>query len=335
VPNLEVLRPDVLTGTTGLAMVFADLFVATGEDTWRTAAIRAIDPSVRSWNNEIDRARQGSPSLVSAGAHYGVGAWVWALDRIGRAVDDPALADALQAGRQMVADRLRTAPFEAGIVSGHTGLLVASLSAFPEIVDQSLVDAITPALLAGLDAGTRRSTKAEHGLGSLPGPAASAAIALARLDRLFSLDPSFDLRGVLDRWAAPHLAAADGDRLPAGTLLALIEVAPLMDGDTSVRALCDQWIATQLEHNDPWRLLDVIDIALAAERISGTTGTGEAARIAAGRLLGMHDRHGSWFPGAWADDRHTLSAIWGQAAVAHALVRLGPSTGIDSLRLPG
>jgi type 2 lantibiotic biosynthesis protein LanM len=334
VPNLEVLRPDVLTGTTGLSMLFADLYVATGEDRWRNAAIRAIEPSLRSWRDEIDRFQQGTHSLASAGAHYGLGAWLWALDRVGRAVGEPALAAELHRGREMVAARLGDTPFETGIATGHAGLLLASLAVFPEIVDREVAVAIAPALLSGLEAGqTRRAGKAEHGLRSLPGDAASAAIALVRMERRVQLDPAIGLRGALARWAAPYLATADTDGLPAGTLLALIEVGQFVDCGPQLRDLCDRWIASQLELNDPWRLLDVIDIALAMEGVTGTGGG--AVRIAAGRLLDMHERHGSWFPGAWADDRHNLSAIWGQAAVAHALIRLGPSTGIDSLRLPG
>ncbi len=329
VPSLEVLRPDILTGTTGLAMLFADLYDVTGEAAWRDAAIQAIDPSVRAWRDEVDRARRGAPSLVSAGAHYGLAAWAWALDRVGRSVDDADLAGAVDAGREMVAARLRATPFEPGIVAGDAGLLLAILEVFPEIVDREVVEAVVPVLLAGLESTeTRRPGKAELGLRSLPDGPSSAAIALSRLGDRGLLDPDLDLRGALSGWAAPRLATSVDD-LTAGTLLALIEVERWLDDESGAGELPGRWIAAQLERSDPWRLLDVVEVALTAGDIP------DAAGIAVGRLLDTHRQHGSWFPGAWADDRHNLSAIWGRAAVAHALLRTGSATGIRSLRLPG
>jgi hypothetical protein len=124
---LDVVEPDLLTGTCGLALLFAELHAATGEPRFARAARAAVATIGRA----LDEARAQWPLLDPAGlplycgALVGAGAQLFTLRATARLLGEPSL-DAI------AASHAAAIPLEAALarcgtsfVSGATGLLLA------------------------------------------------------------------------------------------------------------------------------------------------------------------------------------------------------------------
>jgi hypothetical protein len=92
--RVEVLRPDLLTGTSGLAILFAELHAATGLERFADAARAALHDS-RAFAREAPAQLAAThPSwTLPCGGLLGVGAPLYAMARCAAALGDPALAE--------------------------------------------------------------------------------------------------------------------------------------------------------------------------------------------------------------------------------------------------
>lgn len=341
-PNLdlhavEVLRPDLLSGTCGSAVLFAELARATGDDRWAEAATGALRGTLRTvadvdvaW---ADLRTPGAPPRTvppACGAWYGVGSHLLTLGRCGDALGRPELDD-------LAAGYLARLPLDAimagasvDAVSGVAGLALVLTSPATSGVDG--VRATARRVLATIE--TRRAAGGGwpappyppgiRWLDGLPGTAVALALARARGGEAPTGE---SLAGG---------SLSGGSRLTAGDLAAWLGVARTTQDAGTARAALTHW---ETWSGDP---LDELEVALAAHALTGEAAHAERARMAGRHLLARHARTGSWFTGSFAADAHRLSAVSGLVAVALGFLRLaalepgriqGP--GPASLRLAG
>lgn len=79
--------------------------------------------------------------------------------------------------------------------------------------------------------------------------------------------------------------------------------------------------------------LDRLDVAAKSFEIARRPRYAKLAVESAERIIEARQRHGSWFPLAYAADRHNLSAVWGLAAVGRAFLRARDPDRVPSLRV--
>jgi type 2 lantibiotic biosynthesis protein LanM len=293
---IDVLKPDIVTGSTGLSIVLADLFVASGHERFRDAALGAIAAT---------RAA-AAEARVDVGALRGAGAHLYALHRCGVALRAAELTDAAtELARALVSVSVRAT---LDLATGVAGLVLAAVACDAESLARAIVTQLEPRLA---DADLARSPYPSGALLArrLPDLQGGISLTAARLASRFGIA----LRYEPDRGAAPtssgaHLArlatfaAAGGDRerLAAG-------VAGFLASDLRAPG------ADRLER---------LDVALTAARTLASPELGRAATRLGRAMVAERRAEGRWFPDRSAASCHDLSALWGLGAVAHALLRL-------------
>jgi type 2 lantibiotic biosynthesis protein LanM len=322
--TVEVLRPDLLSGTCGPAVLFADLARVTGQSSWADVALGALSGTLRAtleagaaW---ADLSRPGSaPRSVapSCGAFYGIGAHVYTLRRCATVLARPDLAaQSDRYLRQLPLDTIAAAA-PPDVVSGVAGqvLALAAPSGNPDLETVGLAAHLLR-LLEGRRGADGRLPRARYPgggarLAGLPGTAAGVALAHARTASA----------GLASGGAAlPHAEP------PApGDLLAMLELSHDQDaprGLASMERTVRQCLARSADSVDTVVALDGLEVALTAWELTREEWLFDRARDIAGRILQRRSATGSWFPGTIAADRHRLSLVYGVPAIAHAFLRL-------------
>jgi len=328
----DVLRPDIMTGTTGLAVLFADLYRCTGDQRWRDAAKRALRSTIDAWDAWLAHPDVGlHHGGTASGALYGSGSWLYGSSRIASALGDSALQEHINQSAATLLERLQTADLSGDVADGSIGFLLAALESAPDKVD---VDAVAATLCSMLEGGGASSgptyRKPEHALSSLPRGDAGQALALLRLRDLLSPDARAEADRVLRLWGDQTLARTPVVAQPAGTVAV---IATLGHAGVQIETWRDavlQWLSLHDTSTDPYRLLDLVEIALLLNDDADAMGHGETA---IGRLMHVKTVTGTWFPGTQGADRHNLSVVWGVPAVAHALARWASGGQVRSIRM--
>jgi type 2 lantibiotic biosynthesis protein LanM len=327
VSELAVLRPDVLSGTGGLAIVLADLFAATGENRFRDATtqlVRTVHASIMTTLEELmvscQRARtRGKPMLC--GGLVGLGSLLYSLSRCRTALGD-GLPPAPEVTAQQVAMLADLVPED--LLGGLAGLSLALLA-----------DPLAPGnLVAAQQCGealvTMRQNRASRAasfyppgatvLRGVPDAATGVAFALFRLGRVTGAMPA-------------ELSPEDftGAATTPGNLLVRLRTSQWSD-DAKIGGLVQQHLDTLDRGSSGLDLLDGLELALEGARVLDGRFRSHALAIT-GELQVRHRETGSWFPDRLAADRHTLSAITGLGAVALALLRMSSDGRAGSLRL--
>jgi len=309
------LGHDLLTGTAGLAVVFAELHRATGLDRFATLARAALRPA---------RARLAAGAESGGGGMQGGSALLYAAARTGAALDDAALlAEAAAAVERAAVDAADSAEGGGGggIVGGLPGRILALTAAARWLPGSA-------AARLAADAGERlRASCGADGrfphpayptgaawLDALPGPRAAARLALLRLD---GDAPPLDLSGSVT--PGDLLAALAGGRIcPASADAAL--------------AMAHRRIAAAPTLGAARGLLDCAELALAAYAATGRAHDRARVEALASRIVAGRRAYGAWFPDTLAAGRHHPSAVFGLGALALLLLRVGGAEG-GSLRL--
>ncbi len=335
--TLDALPTDLLNGTCGLAIVFADLYRASGLERFRAAAHAALAPTLRHiddaplWMAAIEQQHKaGGIAPQPNGAFVGVGAALYTLARCAEALGEPALRERAHA-------LLLTLPLPAlcaiaphDVVSGTAGLLLASLACLGDTPPPALLERAE--FLAAQLLGSRRAD------GSLPPPPYPPEA--TRLDGLLDSAAGLSLglarlRGVAP--GAPMLATATmigAQRGAAGTLLGRLALALAGANDPTLQAELDAHLAGDAaEQLTSAGLLERVELALAALALTGEPRYRGLAEAAGRALWQRRETHATWFPESFAADRHNLSAINGVGAVAHTFLRLQDPAATRSLRL--
>lgn len=151
--QLEALRPDLLTGSTGVAVVLAELYAASGHERFREAAwaaLRATRAAMAANRAIVWGVDHSGEAPLAAGAFVGAGAHLYALHRCAAALGAPELADEARAcAASLPIDRLceRTT---LDVATGAPGLLLALIACGAEGPARSLAIALERKLSAGI-----------------------------------------------------------------------------------------------------------------------------------------------------------------------------------------
>lgn len=317
--QVDVLGPDVLSGSTGLALVLADLYRETGQERFRAAALGALSDTLEALRGTLTAT---GTAFVEAGAFRGAGAWLHALSRAALALDTPALAQAARAhAAALPLEQLRErATADVGL--GLTGLLMGLVAcdarpqarALVELMERAGTSALTtpPPFPAG-----------SRALRWLPSMDAGLTWCTARLASCLGLSP---------RWELPPLAEPSS---PADLLVQLDLTGAAAPTREVLRAralhLLEAHAAGRSTSTE--ELLDLLDVALVAAEVLGDAPFHEHSRRLGRTLRSRFLRHGRWFPDSLAADRHQLSALWGLPAIAQAFLRLHAPGRTASIRL--
>jgi type 2 lantibiotic biosynthesis protein LanM len=322
--SLGPLRPDLLTGTGGLAVLFADLFALTGQARFRTAALGALGGCRRAVAETLDLVNRGTMDGLGpfpCGAFVGAGAQIYALRRCAVALEQEALgrlAASAASALPVAALRRIGAP---DVISGLPGLLLAitAPAAGGYSPPTSVIRALREEVIERRSAGAPRTRslypRTTRFLQGIPGASEGAALAL---HRVAELDPE------LDRGAASSLERG----ATCGAVIAQLACAR----EGSVAAASD-YLERLPELPSTWALLDGIEVAIAAHRATGRDPFLATAAGLARSLTARHEASGSWLPDRLSADRHDLSIVRGLAAIGHALLALANPSRVLSVRV--
>ncbi|MFD9128500.1 DUF4135 domain-containing protein [Kitasatospora sp. NPDC059571] len=355
--QVEVLCIDLITGTPGLAVLFAELWAATGEPRFHRAAHRTltdavglIDPTApRAFAFAADSRLAGGTPVP--GGLAGPGSLIHALARTAPLLGTPELLAAAQA-----------------LVPGALAVTVPAAARPGRPARTPFPD--TPLGSAGLLLNLLRLRRAT-GPGHTPTEDGIRTLAAAALAHLTAdqdpADPEGD-HGFLD------LVPAGTDSVAAALARAAAEAPALLADPDAVRdllrghrfataarsgrlACLDTAVALGASTVDPGELA-ALTPPVGARRIAARTGRDlvatagealtaaeagllhtlpesadsllpgpfydgrEAAGLLVGELLARHRATGRWYPERAADDRINLGALDGSAAVGLLLLRL-------------
>ncbi|KQV18808.1 MULTISPECIES: DUF4135 domain-containing protein [unclassified Kitasatospora] len=354
--QVEVLGLDLASGTPGLAVLFAELWAATGEPRFHraahrtlTAAARLIDPAApRAFAFAADsRLAGGSPV---PGGFAGPGALIHALARVGTLLGEPELiasAQGLVPGTVAVAT---PAPARPGrpprtpnpdVPLGSAGLLLNLLrlrrvTGPGHAPTDDGIRALAAAALEQLSAEPDADGEVDHGfLDLVPTGTDSIAAALARVvaeaPALLAAPDAVRERLRGHRFAtatrAGRLACLDTAVALGAGIVDPAELAaltpPVSERQITGRSTRDLVATagealTAAEAGLLHTVPDPLDSLLPGPFYDGR----EAAALLVGELIVRHDTTGSWYPDRAADDRINLGALDGSAAVGLLLLRL-------------
>jgi class II lanthipeptide synthase len=302
------LAPELLSGTAGLAIVFADLYRLSGLSRFQHAARRTLPLILR-------RLAAGP---TDGGGFLGWGAAFYAGYRCAVALSDFVLASAIvdQALELLMASPLQehTTRDAADVVRGQPGLLLALLSA------RSATRAAQYVASVGIT-GRAGAVVRPGPLEGLPGPAAATALARQRLAAI---------TGVSDRTPCWTLPAPQ----TTGNILAHLDSSRHEPAMRDAAIWGARATVAALRRTGRTRaLVEAVDVAVTAWQVSGASRDLVAARASARALIDRNRRTGQWFPDLLAADRHNLSVVTGVGAVAHALMRVHAPEQVASVRL--
>jgi class II lanthipeptide synthase len=311
--SLGPLRPDLLTGTGGLAVFFADLFALTGLARFRTAALGALGGSRRALTETLDHSPCGA--FVGAGAH------IYALRRCAVALEHEELGRlAASAAHALPVAAVRRTD-TSDVVSGLAGLLLAIAAPAaggyspPITVIRALREDILERRSAGAHETGSPTPRTARFLEGIPNASDGTALAL---HRVAEFGPELD-----------SVAVSPFERVSTcGAVLAQLACAR----EGSVTAASD-YLERLPEVPSTWALLDAIEVAIAAHRAAGRDPFLATAARLARSITARHEASGSWLPDRLSANRHDLSIVRGLAAIGHALLALVDPSRVLSVRV--
>ncbi|HEY3907748.1 MAG TPA: type 2 lanthipeptide synthetase LanM [Streptosporangiaceae bacterium] len=325
--QFEPLHGDVLSGTAGLAIFFAEMYQSTGKPAYWNALHEALDGAtdfaVRSRQSGIYRRMNGQFSPV--GAFVGIGSTIYALSRCGQLIAEPQLVRAAAELLPLAAESVAGQTTTADIVIGRAGLLLAlhrlrEAAAEPIAAADELARELHAGLLAELfDRPTAQSLLVDPyppGLTMLDGvPTGIDGVA-------FALARSAAALGTADQDAtklAAHAFSLENAGSVAAALASAYHLGTPVAAEVTDRVLAR--CANTWEHSCEGLVIDA-DLALWAQMFGG----GDEFRLRAMRLLraliARRERTGHWFGDRHAADQHRLSVLNGLAAIGMLALRL-------------
>ena len=296
--QVDVLPPDVLTGSTGIALVLADLYAVSGRERFRAAALGAL---------ESTRLATANRGLIEVGAFRGLGAQLHALHRCARLLDAPALGELARARIDSLRLEELVARSPLDVVSGLTGLLLVLLASDEAPAARRLVELMEQRLAKSA---VSLPMPEAWRLEGLPPLAEGLALCAVRVEKGLGMAP---------RWRSP---VPEGNA-SIGALLARLA----MTGETgSAQAPLRAEVLHRLEGvasvASVAARLDALELALVAARVWKEDALIAHAQRLGAELLTGRRLQGRWFPELLEADTQNLSALWGLSAVAHAFLRL-------------
>ncbi|GAA3059674.1 hypothetical protein GCM10020229_84200 [Kitasatospora albolonga] len=355
--QVEVLGPDLVSGTAGIGVLFAELWAATGEPRFHRAAHQTMATAARLIDPEAPRAFAfASDNRLAGGAPVpggfsGPGALIHALARVGTLLGEPGLiasAQALVPGAVGVATPVAARPGRPVRLPnpdaplGSAGLLLNLLRlrrvtgpGHAPTDDGIRTLAATALEQLGAELPEGEATDDNGFLDLVPSGPDSIAAALART---VAEAPGLlaNAEAVRERLRGHRFATATR----AGRLACLDAAVALGSGivdPAELSALTPPVSARQIAGRSTRDLVATAGEALSAAEagllhtvpdpldslLPGPFYDGrEAAALLVGELIARHEATGSWYPDRAAADRINVGVLDGSAGVALLLLRL-------------
>ncbi|QRO00154.1 type 2 lantipeptide synthetase LanM [Archangium violaceum] len=303
--QLDVLGPDLLSGTAGVAIALAELAAASRLPRFRDAALAALEPARATLGQDHEGPWTRAPDgTVEVGAFRGIGARLYALHRCAAALGLAELAREARA-------RARTLPVERlaelaslDLVTGAPGLLLVLRACGATGPARRLARALEQRLQRG-------ATPVSLHVPGLPDAASALALCGLRL-------PDAPL-------ARGHTTGSE----TSGTPLSRIAL-----GDGTARAAVLTGARRVLRRAEVGSTcLESLELALTAGRELREPALFQEALRLGQLLVAGHRLHGRWFPDRLEADEHDLSVLGGLCALLRALLGLHQPEAWTSLRL--
>jgi type 2 lantibiotic biosynthesis protein LanM len=337
--SLEALPPNILSGTCGLACLFADFFVVTRDHAWRDLALDTLRSTLRVIQDAPylfrlleDQAFSVERDLF-AGAFHGIGSQLYALGRCARAIEAPELSAAAR-------DYANTLPLEglckyssSDVIAGTSGLMLALLT-LDERECRAAAIRLARILLRSREDGFRqpRFPAGIDFLDGLPGWNAGIAMSFLRLLEVAGPEMDNELRAAAESSVGAHARALAAEPESPGNLLAMLLLAREADDRARAASRVCQLASQGTDTLTSLQIAQHGDLYLTAHQRTGNACLRRAGEQMAETLLVRHADTDCWFPDQFAADRHNLSAITGIGAIAHILLRLCAPGQVTSLR---
>ncbi|WP_326984308.1 type 2 lanthipeptide synthetase LanM [Chryseobacterium sp. MYb264] len=304
---LEVLKPDLLSGTCGLSMMFIDLYRAYGLTDYKTFALGSLASTLAVVKNSIvnfthlDLLWGHTDKPLLLGAYAGIGAQIIALEYAARHLKSAEAADALQLYINAIPlEQLRkyTPP---DFISGYSGLLFSlhGLKPASELLEL-----------------TRYSFGSESIFPRYAQP----------LEMLPSLKSGYGyLNQILEGKSSAFPFGKDADM---GTLFTALEYKYDQNSADvyAARLSGDIWQLTTQQ------LIDYAELALNLFDITSDRQYLVQAEHFAAAIVDRKEQTGRWLADSWASDIHLLSVIHGTGALCHLFLRLDQAGKLGSFR---
>lgn len=304
---LEVLKPDLLSGTCGLSMMFTDLYRAYGLAEYKTYALGSLASTLSVVKNSmanfnhLDLMWGTTDKPLLLGAYAGIGSQIIALEYAARHLQSAEASSALQLYVNAIPlEQLRkyTSP---DFISGYSGLLFS---------------------LHGLKPAGELTELTRY-----PFESKSIFPAYARpLEVLPSLKPGYGyLNQITEGQSADFSFGQDPDM---GTLFTALEYR-YNQNSADVYAAC---LSRDIRQLTIQQLIDYAELALNLSDITGERQYLEQAMHFAATIVSRKEQTGQWFSDSWASDIHLLSVIHGTGALCHLFLRLDQTGKFGSFR---
>jgi type 2 lantibiotic biosynthesis protein LanM len=344
--SIDVLRPDLLSGTCGLSVLFTSLYEMTGFARFGEAARAALASTIHSIKDRhplvrlLENTGAGSQRLIACGAYYGVGGQIYSLRRCAEALKSAELEEMVTAYLKMLPLPKLMEHAHVDLISGLAGLLISILPFEGQAIRveaQPIAHMLAGRLLELCQDGASAVSSPYPAdaalLKGLPDMRDGLALSLARLKRVSDALSMESLNDSI-RQALISLETRDTDALSN---------KPSLWANLSIRRLSGQTYEDLLPHVraqaamapaqlSSQRLLDQLETMLTAFRMTQEQQLYERAASLAEQLIDRRDATGSWFPDSFAADRHDLSVMHGIGAVASYFIHLYRPSEMRSIR---
>lgn len=283
VRRIDILPADLMSGSAGLAVVFAYLHRRCGEPRFREAAVRALGPVSREVHAAIGRPQP----LV--GAFTGIGAQLYALGKCAELLDDPSYLDVVKRCLGSISPAVASPNLPHDVVLGASGVLLVAANLLEPFSRPPNLGHIASALREPVPPRRETFVDGTRWLAGLPNEREGIAWALARWDG-----------------SAKHVVLPEDSSLMTRIACARAN-APLPEPVLA---------------GDPRASLADLVMTLAARDAFRVPALTDRARMIADAIVTRRRETGRWLDDPYVADRYHLSAISGLSAVALAFARL-------------
>lgn len=304
---LEVLKPDILSGTCGLSMLFTDLYTAYDEPVYKTYALGSlastlsiVKNSVRNFEH-LDLVWGASDKPLFLGAYTGIGSQIIALEYVARHLASPEAAAALAIYvRSIPLEKLRNYA-SMDFISGYPGLLFSLYGL--RSLDELTALATVPA--------TPKKAFPDH----------SAVLSI-----LPSLAPGYEYLEQILQHHDHHFL------FPENPSTGELFTALVYSSDKISTGAFDAFLSVDIATRTIRQLIDAAELALNLFDITGGQHYLAYAKEMTAAIISRKEQTGSWFADSWAADIHLLSVIHGMGALCHLFLRLDQPGRFGSFR---
>jgi len=308
---LDVLKPDILSGTCGLSMLFVDLYKAYRNDKYKEIALSSLASTNSIVKNSVDNFSNlsnvwgTSKNPVFMGAYFGIGAQILALEYASSQLQCARSTGYLQQYISAIPLKEIRSFASSDFISGYSGLLFSLIG----IKEDSQLAEMTNFQFQEQKMFPENSIE---------------------LERLPSIEPGME-------YFKQILAKTDNEYLikepnKAGELFTALEFLHSSMVPKATAKTMDNYLNKLPAKLSTAELIDHAELALNIFTICHDEKYLVIAKNMALEIIFRKNYSGQWFADIWASDTHLLSVVNGIGALSHLFLRLGTLEKIGSFR---